>query len=136
MNFAAQSGASWSISGTIGGTGCTGCSFVQSTRSSQAGHTDWPTLLNVKAGDALVYIGEFTNWTPGATVNMTDSHGNTWHRCDNNATTDFVEVQDQTTNGMSCQYALNTAAWPTITAQPVSSQCVNITLHSGGRCLL
>jgi hypothetical protein len=132
VNFAAQSGASWSISGTIGGAGCTGCSFVQSTRSSQAGHTDWPTLLNVKAGDALVYIGEFTNWTPGATVNMTDSHGNTWHRCDNNATTDFVEVQDQTTNGMSCQYTLNTAAWPTITAQPVSSQCVNISCTQVG----
>ena len=86
---------------------------------------DWPTLLNVKAGHALVYMGEFTNWKPGATVNMTDSHGNTWHRCDNNATSDFVEIQDGTSNGMSCQYTLNIAAWPTITAQPVASQCVS-----------
>jgi hypothetical protein len=125
VNFTAQAANSWSISGTIGGAGCSGCSFVQSTHSSQGGHTDWPTLLNVKAGDALVYIGEFSNWTPGATVNMTDSHGNTWYRCDNNATSNFVEIQDQTTNGMSCQYTVNTAAWPTITAQPVSSQCVS-----------
>jgi Glycosyl hydrolases family 16 len=132
-NFTAQAlVSSWSISGTIGGTGCSGCSFVQSTRSSQAGHMDWPTLLNVKAGDALVYFGEFTNWTPGATVNMTDSHGNTWYRCDNNATSDFVEIQDQTTNGMSCQYTLNTAAWPTISAQPVASQCVNISCTQVG----
>jgi len=125
VNFTAQALTSWSISGTIGGAGCSGCSFVQSTRSSQSGHTDWPTLLNVKAGDALVYIGEFSNWAAGATVNMTDSHGDTWYRCDNNATSDFVEVQDQTTNGMSCQYAVNIAAWPTITAQPVASQCVS-----------
>ena len=119
-------GGGLSIAGTIGASGCKGCSFVQSTRSSQSGHTDWPTLLNVKAGDALVYIGEFTNWTPGATVQMTDSHGNTWHRCDNNATSDFVEVQDGTANGMSCQYTLNIAAWPTITAQAVASQCVSV----------
>jgi|HubBroStandDraft_4_1064222.scaffolds.fasta_scaffold00167_6 hypothetical protein len=124
VNFTAQHTASWSISGTIG-SGCSGCAYVQSTHSSQSGHTDWPTLLNVKAGDALVYIGEFTNWTPGSTVNMTDSHGNTWYRCDNNATSDFVEIQDGTGNGMSCQYTLNIAAWPTITAQPVASQCVN-----------
>ena len=126
INFTAQAGNSLSISGTIGVTGCNGCSYVQSTHSSQSGHTDWPTLLNVKAGHALVYIGEFSNWTPGATVNMTDSHGNTWYRCDNNATSNFPEIQDQTTNGMSCQYALNTAAWPTLTAQPVASQCVNV----------
>ena len=126
VNFTAQAITSWSISGTIGGAGCSGCSFVQSTHSSQSGHVDWPTLLNVKAGDALVYIGEFTNWTPGSTVNMTDSHGNTWRRCDNNAANDFPEIQDQTTNGMSCHYTVNIAAWPTITAQPVASQCVNI----------
>jgi hypothetical protein len=123
VNFTAQGTASWSISGTIG-SGCSGCAYVQSTRSSEGGHMDWPTLLNVKAGHALVYIGEFTNWTPGATVNMTDSHGNTWYRCDNNATSDFVEIQDGTGNGMSCQYTLDIAAWPTITAQPVASQCV------------
>ncbi len=122
--FTAQAVTGWSISGTIGGTGCSNCSYVQSTHSSQAGHTDWPTLLNVKAGNALVYIGEFTNWKAGATVNMTDSHGGTWYRCDNNAPSDFVEVQDGT-NGMSCQYTLNISAWPTITAQPVSSQCVS-----------
>lgn len=124
VNFTAQGTGSWSISGTIG-SGCSGCAYVQSTRSSQSGHMDWPTLLNVKAGHALVYMGEFTNWKPGATVNMTDSHGNTWHRCDNNATSDFVEIQDGTSNGMSCQYTLNIAAWPTITAQPVASQCVS-----------
>jgi hypothetical protein len=124
VNFTAQVSASWSISGMIG-SGCNGCAYVQSTHSSQSGHTDWPTLLNVKAGDALVYIGEFTNWAPGATVNMTDSHGNTWYRCDNNVTSAVAEIQDGTGNGMSCQYTLNIAAWPTITAQPVASQCVN-----------
>ncbi len=123
VNFTAQGTGSWSISGTIG-SGCSGCAYVQSTRSSQSGRMDWPTLLNVKAGHALVYVGEFTNWTPGATVNMTDSHDNIWHRCDNNATSDFVEIRDGTGNGMSCQYTLNIAAWPTITAQPVASQCV------------
>ena len=133
--FTAQAVTGWSISGTIGGTGCSNCSYVQSTHSSQAGHTDWPTLLNVKAGNALVYIGEFTNWKAGATVNMTDSHGGTWYRCDNNAPSDFVEVQDGT-NGMSCQYTLNISAWPTITAQPVSSQCVVYQLHTGGWSLL
>jgi len=134
VNFTAQAVTSWSISGTIvGGAGCSGCAYVQSTHSSQSGHTDWPTLHNVKAGDALVYIGEFSNWTSGATVNMTDSHDNVWRRCDNNATSDFVEVQDQTSNGMSCHYTVNIAAWPTITAQPVASQCVstNCTLVGG-----
>ena len=63
INFTATALATWSISGTIGGT-CSGCSYVQSTHSSQSGHTDWPTLLNVKAGDALVYFGEFTNGHP------------------------------------------------------------------------
>ena len=132
VNFTAQGAASWNISGTIGATGCNGCSYVQSTRSSQSGHTDWPTLLNVKAGDALVYFGEFSNWTPGATVNMSDSHGNTWHRCDTNDTSDFVEIQDQTTNGMSCQYTINIAAWQTISAQPVASQCVSISCNQVG----
>ena len=134
INFTAQPTASWSISGTIGsgGGGCSGCSYVQSTHSSETGNTDWPTLLNVKAGDALVYIGQFSNFTPGATVNMTDSHGNTWYRCDNNATTDFVEVQDQTAYGMSCHYAVNVAAWPTITAQPVASQCVSTSCSEVG----
>jgi len=119
------SGVNFTDQAATSGSGCSGCAYVQSTRSSESGHADWPTLLNVKAGDALVYIGEFTNWTPGSTVNMTDSHGDTWYRCDNNATSDFVEIQDGTSNGMSCQYTLNIAAWPTITAQPVASQCVN-----------
>ncbi len=127
-----QATGSYSISGTLGGSGCSGCSYVQSTHSSQSGHSDWPTLLNVKAGHALVYIGEFSNWTAGATVNMTDSHGNTWRRCDNNATSDFVEIQDQSTNGMSCHYTVNIAAWPTITAQPVASQCVKISCTQVG----
>lgn len=124
--FFGQGAGSYSISGTLGGSGCSGCTYVQSTHSSQKGHSDWPTLKNVKAGHALVYIGEFSNWTVGATVNMTDSHGNIWRRCDNNATSDFVEIQDQSTWGMSCQYTVNIAAWATITAQPVASQCKNI----------
>ena len=124
--FSAHAVASWSLSGTVGANGCPGCAYVQSTHSSQSGHVDTPTLLNVKAGDALVYIGEFTNWTAGATVNMTDSHGNTWYRCDNNTTSDFPEIQDGAANGMSCHYAINTAAWSTLTAQPKASQCVNI----------
>jgi len=124
INFTGQAVA-YSISGSVGGSSCSGCTFVQSTHSSQAGNTDWPTLLNVKAGDALVYIGEFSNWKAGATVNMTDSHGDTWYRCDNNATSDFVEIQDQSTYGMSCHYTVNIAAWPTITAQPLASQCVS-----------
>jgi hypothetical protein len=125
VGFLGQATGSFSISGTLGGSGCSGCTFVQSTHSSQSGHEDWPTLLNVKAGHALVYIGEFSNWTAGATVNMTDSHGNTWRRCDNNAISNFVEIRDQSTYGMSCQYTVNIAAWPTVTAQPVASQCVS-----------
>ncbi len=125
MGFFGQATGPYSISGTIGASGCGGCTYVQSTHSSQSGHTDWPTLLNVKAGHALVYIGEFSNWTAGAAVTMTDNHGNTWYRCDNNATSAFVEIQDQSTYGMSCHYTVNIAAWPTITAQPVASQCVS-----------
>jgi len=123
------------VSGGSGAGGnCGSCTFVQATESGGTNERSDPTtyVTPTTKGNMLYVFWVHSNWSGSGTTTVADTAGNTWHPCSgigNMPAAKFTDIQDNSTYGIGCAYALNInggADTATVTSTDCASTCTYV----------
>ena len=122
------------VSAGGGGGNCGSCAFVQATESGGTNEVSDPTtyVTPTTKGNTLYVFWVHSNWSGSGTTTVADSAGNTWHPCSGIGTmpaAKFSDLQDSSTYGIGCAYALNIkggADTATVTSSDCASKCAYV----------